>query len=414
MGIDYASLWSVATSSARPRLRDVESIVVHDPTHGRVCVLRDSEGIAESPAVVPLKLVPVLARFTGNATCAAIAHDLDVPVHVVTHVASELARGLFLHGPTFERAKKRAEQAFADATVRAASHAGGAYFADADKLAHYIDTKCLALATLATARPKGRLLGLVAPHIDPWRGACSYGHAYEALRRWVSPNTTRFVLLGTSHAPMRAPFALCRKAYATPFGALDVDDEAMQQLVQASDFDPFDGEFLHKREHSLEFQAVFLRHVLGSRKASIVPILAGLSEAQASGQSPSDTPNVERFLDALRAIAGRDDTLILAGADLAHVGPRFGDARAHDEAGRATLGETDRESLARAARGDAEAFWDHVAEDLDTRRVCGLAPIYSLLRALPAGTRGKLWHYEQTVAPDEGSIASHGALGFFG
>jgi hypothetical protein len=64
--------------------------------------------------------------------------------------------------------------------------------------------------------------------------------------------------------------------------------------------------------------------------------------------------------------------------------------------------------------GDTPGFWAHVASDLATRRVCGLGPIYALLRALPEGARGELHHYEQTVDADDGSIVSHAALGFYG
>ena len=52
--------------------------------------------------------------------------------------------------------------------------------------------------------------------------------------------------------------------------------------------------------------------------------------------------------------------------------------------------------------------------DLETRRVCGLGPIYALLRVLPAGSHGKLAHYEQTIDPEEGSIVSHAAMAFYG
>ncbi|MBF5066328.1 AmmeMemoRadiSam system protein B, partial [Salmonella enterica subsp. enterica serovar Istanbul] len=95
-------------------------------------------------------------------------------------------------------------------------------------------------------------------------------------------------------------------------------------------------------------------------------------------------------------------------------GPRFGDPKPFDEGERAALDETDRESLDHARRGDAEGFWRHVADDLETRRVCGLAPIYSLLRTVASGAQGHLRHYEQTVDPDEGSIVSHAAVGFYG
>jgi hypothetical protein len=54
-----------------------------------------------------------------------------------------------------------------------------------------------------------------------------------------------------------------------------------------------------------------------------------------------------------------------------------------------------------------------VSADLDTRRVCGLAPIYALLRTIAPKAKGKIRHYEQTIDPDEGSIVSHAAVGFY-
>ena len=122
---------------------------------------------------------------------------------------------------------------------------------------------------------------------------------------------------------------------------------------------------------------------------------------------------MERFLDAVRKVVDAKGAVVIAGADLAHVGPRFGDSHPFDEDARTELDATDRESLDHATRGDAEAFWTHVSGDLETRRVCGLAPIYSLLRTVEKGTRGHLRHYEQNVDPEEGSIVSHAAVGFY-
>jgi hypothetical protein len=73
-------------------------------------------------------------------------------------------------------------------------------------------------------------------------------------------------------------------------------------------------------------------------------------------------------------------------------------------------------SLEHAVALDASGFWAHVVADLDERRVCGLAPIWSLLRSVgsnAAGTTGRLLHYEQTVDEDDGSIVSHAAIGFY-
>lgn len=397
-------------------------------------MLRDTQGVTSSHAVLPLETVPIVSRFTGAMTCEQIARDVEVelgmrvPVEVVVRLATELEQALYVDAAPYRRERARIEREFAGAAVREASHAGGAYHDDPEELARYIDVECLgtrpapasrrstrsAAAVEAPARkPTGQLVALVAPHIDPWRGARCYGAAYNALSSALPEDVDTFVLLGTSHAPMREPFALCRKTFATPLGPMEADTDSIDALANACEFDPYADQFNHKREHSLEFQAVFLRHILGKRKARIVPILAGLGAHQQSGESPATSRAVTRFFDALRKIVDRKRAVVIAGADLAHVGPRFGDPRPLDEAERSRLNVADRDSLARAERVDAEAFWEHVASDLETRRVCGLGPVYSLLRTITPSAHGEVRHYEQTVDPEEGSIVSHAAVGFY-
>lgn len=408
-------------------------------------MLRDTQGVTSSHAVLPMEVVPIVARFTGAMTCREIAQEAttelgeSVPVDVVVKLATELENALFVDGPPYRRERARIEREFSDSTVRDASHAGGAYHDNPALLAEYIDVDCLGIRKdpQKSHRPRAAngartttsdgssdgssglvsnartLIGLVAPHIDPWRGARCYGAAYGALAASLPDDADTFILFGTSHAPMREPFALCRKAFATPLGPLMADVDSIDAIADACDFDPYADQFNHKREHSLEFQAVFLRHLLGRRPARIVPILAGLGDHQQSGQSPSTSRAVTRFFEAVRKVIGERSAVVIAGADLAHVGPRFGDPRPFDELERQKLDARDRDSLSRAEHVDAEAFWEHVVSDLDERRVCGLGPMYALLRTIAPSATGHVRHYEQTVDPDEGSIVSHAAVGFY-
>jgi hypothetical protein len=59
--------------------------------------------------------------------------------------------------------------------------------------------------------------------------------------------------------------------------------------------------------------------------------------------------------------------------------------------------------------GDAGAFFDSVASDNDRRRICGLSPIYALLRALGGGA-GALRHYGQW--PDPRGVVSYASVVF--
>ncbi len=406
----------------RPALRPVETLVVPDGENGRMLVLRDTEGVTEGSVCVPPPLIPIVARFTGEKTCDEIAAELSrelgapVDVGVVTRAAKALEDALFLDGPAYRAARDKVVEVFMKSPTRPASHAGGAYHADPTLLRTYLDTKCLARAKGPARKANGaRLVGLVSPHIDPWRGAVGYGQAYAALAEGMAKEADTFLVFGTSHAPMRQAFALCRKAFDTPLGAMPCDEDAIDRIARSSNFDVYQDELNHKREHSIEFQVVFLKHLLGPRPARIIPVLAGLGAQQATGRDPARDASVMRFIDAVREVVeerGRR-VVVVAGADMAHVGPRFGDAKPLDARARARLAETDRASLSRATETDARGFWGDVSRDLDTRRVCGLGPIYSLLQTIPGGARGDLLHYEQTIDDEDGSIVSHAALGFY-
>jgi AmmeMemoRadiSam system protein B len=401
-----------------PKLRPIESVFISDPTHGRALLLRDTEGIAPGAVVIPGPLAPVVSCFNGARSIAQIATDASraagryIDESLVAALAAELDTACMLDTPWFQQRRREIIGSFAAAAVRPAAHAGGAYHADPAKLCRYIDDECLARAPARRAR--GMLVGLCAPHMDLWRAAVGYGHAYRALREALDPQADTFILLGTSHAAMRRPFSVCDKVFATPLGMLDPDHDAIRELAAASHFDVHDDEYLHKNEHSLEFQVVFLRHLLGERPATIVPILCGIGDAHVRGRDPSQDANAESFIGALRGLVERREgrVMIIAGADLAHIGPRFGDHRPLDACGKEFLAQRDRQSIDLALARDARGFFAHVVEDFGTRRVCGIGPIYTMLRALPE-SRGEQLHYAQCVDPEEGSIVSHASLGFY-
>jgi len=403
----------------RPRLRPVETVLVPDPRFGQTVMLRDTEGVTSKVATIPAPLIPIVARFDGSLTIEEIAAlvskeaGLQVPVAVVQKLADDLDEALFLDSPRYQAKRRSVEEEFTRSSVRPATHAGGAYHADPVRLRAYLEKDCI-----GSAGPKeknGAVRGLIAPHIDPWRGKLGYGHAYGLLRAGLSRQVDTFVLLGTSHAPMKEPFALCRKSFDTPFGLIEADVGAIDAIAARAPFDPFADVFNHKREHSLEFQAVFVKHLVGRRSVRIIPILCGLGDSQRTGVCPENDPRSEAFLGAVRAIVEKhaDRTVVIAGADLAHVGPRFGDSEAYDQEQRDKLEQADRASLELAGAAAHRDFFFQVQSDLDMRRVCGLGPIYALLRVLPSGCKGSLAHYEQTIDPLEGSIVSHAAMAFY-
>ena len=75
---------------------------------------------------------------------------------------------------------------------------------------------------------------------------------------------------------MRRPFAATALPYDTPFGPVTGDPGFLERLQQRAPYDIFEDELSHRREHALEFQAVYLRHLGHSgdgASAGVVSIL---------------------------------------------------------------------------------------------------------------------------------------------
>ncbi|NUP05812.1 MAG: AmmeMemoRadiSam system protein B [Polyangiaceae bacterium] len=416
-----------ARALARPRLRAVEIIRVPEKRGGGlVTLLRDSEKVAPHNLEVPAPLDLALAFMDGRHDCPEIARLVRasaasqggagaaaIDTATVQRLARDLERAAMLEGPTAMSRRRTLVAAFKAAKVRPASFAGGAYHDDPGALGSFIDD---AFERVARRPLRGAVRGLVSPHMDFWRAADGYAAAYAPLRDHFPTDVETIVVLGTCHAGMHSAFAFTKKGFRTPFGVARTDEDFVEGVAVASGVDVFADEYKHQGEHSIEFQVVHLQHVLGKRRKDvrIVPILCGLGRAQARRSDPRDDAEVERVLDAMVNRLARTKALVVAGADLAHVGPRFGDGAALDREERAELAERDGESIRRLMSRDAAGFFDHVTEDLDERRVCGTGPLYTLLRALEAAgaTEGELFGYTQNIDPDEGSIVSHASLAF--
>lgn len=226
---------------------------------------------------------------------------------------------------------------------------------------------------------------VVSPHLDYARGAAGYARAARAL---AASDAELFVVFGTAHQTPPRLFTLTRLDYATPLGTVPTDRRAVDGLVAALGEGPLlADELVHRDEHSVELQLVLLAHLVG-RPFTALPVLCS-SISHLADPAPAAAP----FLSALaRVLAGRRACFVAA-ADLAHVGPRYGDVRPPTAAELAALAEEDRRTLAFVAAGDAPGFHRAAVRDEARRRLCGTAPIYAALRA--SGAAARLLHYEQ-------------------
>jgi AmmeMemoRadiSam system protein B len=338
-------------------------------------------------------------------------------------MVSALDEALFLDSDRFTSARQEQVDSYLALDNRPAHLAGGAYPKDPDELNAYLEALYdheggpggpPAPASGETAETSG-LGGLVVPHIDFERGGPAYAHAYRALAEQAG-GAKLFVVFGTSHSGCDGLFGLTRKGYETPLGLVPCDTALVDDIVRRSDGQSwFAGDYAHRQEHSIEFQAVWLRKLWPEAEhpdLRIVPILCGsFHDWIENGGAPTDSDRVEAMIEAVTgALAARGEpAVIIAGADLAHIGPRFGDPEPPTDPELERLAESDHRSLQRCLEGDADGFFRDVAADGDARRICGLSPIYMTLRTSGAKA-GTLLQYGQAEDPTGPSTVSFASL----
>ncbi len=401
----------------RPRLRPIEAFPAQIEGQRLIC-LRDPGGISEAILGLSLDALPILQALDGSHTI------LDIQVAetrrrgeiVLSSEIEEMVRALdealFLLSPRFEAAQTAMTEEFRQHTARPAFHAGRAYPSDPDALGRWLDSffdHPDGPGAVDSAASPSSVAGILAPHIDFQRGGPVYAWAYRALAE--AEPADLYLVLGVPHHGLDGPAAATLKAYDTPLGALEVDQDFVMALQRRSGVDLLAAELSHRTEHSIEFETVFLRHLFGARDVRIAPILTSFVHGQmAAGKNPREDLESEQFIDALgETIAAYPGKVcIVGGVDLAHVGPQFGDPAPVTSDTLDWLAREDREMLAAVEAGNADAFYDAVAKDGDRRHVCGLTPIYTVLRVLER--EGKLLKYGQ--APDPNGTVTFASVVF--
>jgi hypothetical protein len=397
----------------RPQLRGVEVLPVKT-SEGEVICLRDPLRVVEEPMLLSPAALPVLSVLDGKRDLeevqAAVTEHFGafVDMPALRELVLALDENGMLEGKSFDQRLISLRLEFAEEAVRKAILAGRAYSSDPEALTREL-TAYYTPGDDTSEPPAEPPRALIAPHIDFGRGGAVYAEAYKRLPPEKPPALV--VILGTAHTEMYRPLCLCAKDFETPLGTLPCPPDLSRELTNRLGLWILEDEFIHRGEHSVEFQAVWLKHRFPKAQPAILPLLCGgFQSLVAKGRSPGGDDRYNQGLEAIReAVAAwsreNGPVLYLASSDLSHVGPQFGDAVPVSPRVARAIRLYDQGLLNIAAAGDAEDFFNYNAATGDRTNVCGLSSIYTLLR-LTGGSRGRILSYDQWVDPDEQGLVS--------
>lgn len=428
------------TLPTRPRIRQLELVPLEEgeePTFA----LRDPHGFAGT-ASLPMGAAMLVTLMNGERTLSelqsAFAEKLgkEISLAEVEKVVQQLDERMYLDNENFAAHKAAITAAYNELDVRPAAHAGGAYQGELEALQAQLadlftcdegpgllpsEGNMHGDGNITDAKER-RLCGVMSPHIDLHRGGSAFAWAYDRIV--AESDAEVFVIFGTAHTPLDGLFSVSRKHFDTPLGTAHADREFIdalrdQMTARAGDVEAqriFHDELPHRREHSIEFQALMLQYVLGGRRDyTIVPILVdSFHPFVLHNRSPGESPAVSDFTAALQATiaAYGKKVCFIAGVDMAHIGQQFGDEQLLDDARLTQQWTDDQVLLAAACEGDTEGWFIHVAAVQDRNRICGLAPTYMMLQAMQPQS-GEILKYDQAVADDRTSCVSFASVAFY-
>lgn len=409
-----------------PALRAGIEAVQFEHEGQAMVLLRDQEGLSSESLAVTLPGFVLASMLNGKTTVSEIQGAFAkstgalLKVEEITGLVAALDKAELLETEAVTRRRGQIHDEFLASSVRPAVHVGGGYPAEPLELAAFLggffghkNGPGKQFPSDPTGAPPQALF---APHIDFHRGGPAYAWAYEALSESRPPDL--IVALGVAHASPPAPWTATMKSYETPYGAMGVDAGLYEDFRKTLWYDPVSEEEVHRTEHSLEFQALWLKYLWREKTPKWLPILCSSFEIWADDRPPSSVSTVDealtKFGKILKARQDRGEKiLILAGVDLAHVGPRFGDQIELTPELEKKIQTEDRASIDLALKGNADGFYLSVVQDENWRKVCGLSAIYSALRLMnemaPSAV-GKMLSYGQAPDPMGGIVSFVSAI----
>lgn len=402
-----------STTTPIPVLRqDLEVLTVMQDGENML-ILRDPEGYGEEMIIVRPEAWALFSLFDGQSSIEEIQREVfrvtqvTIAADMLLSVIQSLDTYYFLDNARYQERRDKVDSDFRAMDLRPAAHAGESYPEDPEALRFQLEALLLNSDSQRSPRDP---VAVLAPHIDPRIGPQVHAAAYRDLR---DRDYDLVVILGPSHYSSEDVFMLTEKDFSTPLGVLRTDKDLVRRLHEATHHVLTKNDAMHRVEHSLEFPAIFLRHLFEDR-VPILPILCGsLEDCLHSEIDPLSLDRYRLFTQALRAeLANYQRPLILLSVDWSHVGPKFGDEG--DTGPLLTqIEKSDLAQLEALVRGDRESFVALLRETRNAHHIDGFSSISAMFDVITVD-KGILTAYEQWHEEERQSMVSFAAMSFLG
>jgi AmmeMemoRadiSam system protein B len=407
-GILPIYLINEAYQTVNPKLRDIEIRPIQHQGE-QMLLLVDPLVLSDNQIAVPRPLGLLLAMMDGTRDGGALEAALRVRTGVrlaeglLEQLLKDLDASLLLDNERFREARAAALRSYREAPYRPLTLDGRGFPSEAEPARTHLEGYLDALPSFEPADAAPAVRGLVSPHIDYQRGGPIYAEVWRAGAE-AAREAELVVMFGTDHKGSAGALTVTKQSYATPWGVMPTDGPVVDALVDALGEEvSFTEELHHRAEHSIELAAVWLHFARGGAPVAMVPILCGHFGTFIEGHGdPADHEPFAVAVQVLREVMRTRKTLVVAAADLAHVGPAFGDPYGLDFIGKAQVRNADERLLQTVYAGNAAAFFEQLKAEGDRRHVCGLPPIYLTLRLL-GETQGEPAGYALCPADAQGT-----------
>ena len=259
-----------------------------------------------------------------------------------------------------------------------------------------------------------KIKAIVAPTFEPKEAGPLYAWAYKELKEAITPDV--FVIIGTCHSGLEQGITITDRDFETPLGMVTVNKPILDYIRKHGGEIFFEEDIKHKHEHSIEFQLPLLQQTIGNQKAvTIVPVLCSFSPSVLA--NPDEKPlfdHIDKFLGLLKeAITTTgQDVCVIAGANLAHIGLRYGDQKPPTDFSFHRCMQADLEMLKNVEELKPEEFAQYILTEGDKRHILGFSAIFLLLKLIEA-EKGEVLRYDRGITDQFNSTVTFASMAFF-